>query len=378
MNNKAFFEKMKNIQIAISKYIDTIDDDDEYDNEEKAKEELINFFIRERILNDSFIMKYMLKIISSITKNHCRKDNFLHKIRSIFQYIKSYIKLTNYEIFDIFKKQKIILLLLIEEKIITIDQMISDIITKGKYIKYKYPEYFYPEIKEFLNEEMIQSIKKENLPENYEELRRIGENDQEICKLIREDLIDEFVPYISRNNYNMLSKIDESIFETNSLLIKKEPTLIEYAAFFGSIQIFKYLHSKNVPLTNSCLIYGIHSFNFDIINYIESEFNGSLDGICDQCLEESIKCHHNEIANYFLFNFINEDSMSFDKNKNSYGFHYCIYIYFPDDLNHQFVFFYACKYDYINIVENFLKNESFDINAKITSYNSEIHIFFFI
>ena len=101
-----------------------------------------------------------------------------------------------------------------------------------------------------------------------------------------------------------------------------------------------------------------------------------MDDICDQYLEESIKCHHNEIANYFLFNFINEDSMSFDKNRISYGFHYCNYIYFQDDMNHQFVFFYACKYDYINIVENFLKNESFDINAKITSYNSEIHIFF--
>lgn len=49
-----------------------------------------------------------------------------------------------------------------------------------------------------------------------------------------------------------------SIFEANSYLIeKKTQTLIEYAAFFGSIQIIKYLHFNNVELDPSLWIYVI-------------------------------------------------------------------------------------------------------------------------
>ena len=53
-----------------------------------------------------------------------------------------------------------------------------------------------------------------------------------------------------------------------------------------------------------------------------------------KCIRESIKCHHNDITNYILSNFINSDiedieninNINFEKNYNeniySYSFHY--------------------------------------------------------
>ena len=68
-----------------------------------------------------------------------------------------------------------------------------------------------------------------------------GENDSYRSSLIRQDLIDDFISHVSRTNISLTSKIEPSIFETNQFLIENKPTLIEYSAFYGSIQICKYL-----------------------------------------------------------------------------------------------------------------------------------------
>ena len=88
--------------------------------------------------------------------------------------------------------------------------------------------------------------------------------------MIREDSIEEFITYDNKNDYPLNSYIKESIFETNDFLIKhKKTTLIEYAAFFGSTQIFKYLYKNEVELTSSLWLYGIHSDNAEIIQLLE-------------------------------------------------------------------------------------------------------------
>ena len=60
-------------------------------------------------------------------------------------------------------------------------------------------------------------------------------------------------------------KIKPSIFETNSFLIDKEPTLIEYATFFESIQIIQYFKYSQVPFTFSLWKYAVHSNNAELI-----------------------------------------------------------------------------------------------------------------
>ena len=55
----------------------------------------------------------------------------------------------------------------------------------------------------------------------------------------------------------LTSKIKESFFETNPYLLenKENMTLIEYAAFFGSIQIIQFLNLSSVPLKTSLWMY---------------------------------------------------------------------------------------------------------------------------
>ena len=60
--------------------------------------------------------------------------------------------------------------------------------------------------------------------------------------------------------------------------------------------------------------------------------------------------------------------------KYSYGFHYHNYSYLPKESNCNYIFFYACQYDYINIVEYFLKDKNLDINNTVILH---INDFFF-
>ena len=107
-------------------------------------------------------------------------------------------------------------------------------------------------------ENWIDEIYKDDLPDNYDENRKIGENESYIYKMIRDDNVIVFITYDNRNNISLNSMIQASIYETNSLWLKKQSeynnyiscikknndyvvSLIKYAAFFGSIQIFQYL-----------------------------------------------------------------------------------------------------------------------------------------
>ena len=162
----------------------------------------------------------------------------------------------------------------------------------------------------FIPQNLSQKIQIE-ITSNFEENRKIGENDNYISKLIQNDSVEEFISYINKTNISLISYIQPSIFETHSFLLKNKPTLIEYAAFFGSIQIFQFLRFNKVnlesihfDLTPSLWYYSIHGKNADIIhileeNHIEPKYNSFQD-----CFEEAIKCHHNDIANYFLNNFL--------------------------------------------------------------------------
>lgn len=69
-----------------------------------------------------------------------------------------------------------------------------------QFIKWKYPRYFAPEIKPFINDKiisgysnkLIEKIKKE-IPDNFFELRKKGENESFLCELIRKDDIKNFI-----------------------------------------------------------------------------------------------------------------------------------------------------------------------------------------
>ena len=203
-------------------------------------------------------------------------------------YFKEDIKqnFSNLEIFNIFSKNKKILYFMFEKNMIIPDDSIIDILAKPSNNIYLMPviEMYYTD-QPFLDDD-----------QEKKEKRKSGENDSTIAKLIREDSVEEFITYITKQNYKPNCKISKSHFETNPLLNSKEPTLIEYAAFFGSIQIFRYLAMNDADLTPSLWIYSIHSRNSELIHIIE-EFQVELDeNTLEKCIIEAIKCHHNDFA----------------------------------------------------------------------------------
>ena len=204
--------------------------------------------------------------------------------------------------------------------------------------------------------------------------QEIGENEDLISQLIQQDLIDEFFSYVNQNDYPLESNIKQSIFETNNFLNKhNEITLIEYAAFFGSTQIFKYLYKNGVELTSSLWIYAIHSDNPEMISLLEENNVHFPNNSFEKCIKESIKCHHNDIVNYIQSNIMNTENLNEYENENiiSNSFHYYNFSFFPQELNNKNIFNYACKYGYYKIVEYILKTTNIDIN-EIFILNTEI------
>ena len=279
---------------------------------------------------------------------------------------------------------------LIEQQIMVIDEYIAKkIMMTDKYIISKYPQYFQPEIQPFINEkwftkydpkdsdkklrkELVEEIKKE-LPEDFYDKRKEGENDSQISELIRKDMITEFIAYITRNDVSINATIQPSIYETNSFLLTKQErsniftnqnlTLIEYAAFFGSIQIFNYLQLEGVELTPSLWILAIHGHNSEMIHFLEDNHVELEDKSYKQVFHESIKCHHNDIVNYFISNFLQNDEKNSQDTIKKCIKHYN-FAFLKNDSISESSFCNLCKYNYCALVDILLKEKVIDINKK--------------
>ena len=164
------------------------------------------------------------------------------------------------------------------------------------------------------------------------------------------------------------SEINLSIFETNLFLLKNDKvTLIEYAAFYGSIQIFKYLQMNNVSLSASLLNYSIHGKNPELFHILESNEEYSNYQMFYECYIESIKCHHINFMNYLRDNLLNIGNGNQDKNvliqclkyHNFYELSNCDLTY--DDIRNIKTFMLFIQYDYYEIVYSFLKETNLDV-----------------
>ena len=379
--------------------------EDTSEDSENSKE-LFDYIKNQKIGESRDELEDALHLILKISKNHRRHATFWSKIDKILTFFEEDIKqtFTNSELFNFFSLSKRILLFLIEKQIIKVDDSIVNFIIQRENskkrlffinkpltkelieerkqkindLKYSdYYQYFYPEIKDFLDEEKRKKIESELLNYNssifnyFDEKRKIGENDSYLSSLIREDSVEEFITYTTSNNYTLSSRLNHSLFETNTFIIKHNPSLIEYAAFFGSIQIFQFLKLNKVELTSSLWLFAIHGNNPDLIHLLEEDQVLPKDKTYEKCLKESIKCHHNDIANYFKENMVDEkiesENLESDYNKNilSYCFHYYNYAYFPNEFNNKFIFYYACFYNYFKLLFILLQTGNVNINEKI-------------
>lgn len=371
-----FINSMKNAEESLQSYIDSEKE------EESDFQKFIKNINQNKIREDKEKFLLFLRLLISISKHQHRFEQFFDKIEKILDFLMEDIKkfFTQKEIFDIFKSNKRILLFFVHKKVIVFTEEIFKEICEGKFRVEKYYEYFYPETKQYLNKYQMESImrdhQKELEEENFEENRQNGENHRHICKLIRDDVLDDFIVFVNQTNYPIDSNIEQSIFETHPLLCQKETTLIEYALFFGSINITKYLMLKGIKLQESSWIYAIHSNNAELISILEEnhvEPTSYLD-----CLRESIKCHHLNISIYIQDNLINESDYFNVKeegfktsNITDFGLeNYNFLNIIENDLyiNPAYYLYHLIKYDYIDIACLLLKTKVFDVNY--------VHVFY--
>ena len=359
--------------------------DDEEDSEQNLS--LIIKYIEEADEKRNVeLLRSSLKIISALSRNHNRKFNLINKIEKILISLKSIIiqNLSNMEIFKIFEHDPRSLFTLFDNGMITSNYLIYPLIFKGRYSPQRKLRHFvYPVFKKILCQKKVDKIQSELKElykiddfESFDKNCRVGENESPICLLIRNDDIDGFVTYVTQTNIALSGQVKPSIFETNEFLIDKTPKLIEYAAFFGSIQIFRFLLLNNVETTEDLLLYAIHGRNADIIHILESNKIAPKDGNYKKYLFESIKCHHNEIANYILNNFIDEDifkpnkySVILEKNYYdnviAYGIEYSNFEFYPKDLTNKFILYYSCQFNNLYLIKLLIEEENLDLNIEL-------------
>lgn len=366
--------EMSIIQNSIQEFVDE-DADEELDD--YYFERIMSNLKKFNILNDHIKIESFLRSISILSNNHHRYTTFYSKIQRLLLEIKDDIlhQLTNFEIFSIFKKNKLLLLYLFDSKIIVPDDDISLTITFQKYQERNYPQFFWPEFKTFFSKELNAKIEQElneigiDDEETLKQKRKVGQNDQLICQLIREDSVEDFIKLINEKSIPLSMKIDSSIFETNPLLMKKKHSLIEYSIFVGSIQIINYLLMNEIQLQKSHWIYAVHGSNPEVISLLESNGIKQPKKKIDQednceynvILREAIKCHHNEIAYYFINSIQNpyEIKKTYLKTLKYYN-----YEYFHED---------TLKYDLLSLMK--LKNATLCelfMNSKYVNLNKGI------
>ncbi|KAK8841958.1 hypothetical protein M9Y10_026914 [Tritrichomonas musculus] len=339
MSIPSYIDKMKKIHKMILKYIK--------EGSETNLQSLSNEIENEKIINDKNEFKSFLHLICKISNNHYKSQSFHAKIEQILSFYRNQILnfFTNIEIFNIFKNNKRILLFLFDEKIIIFDQSIFQKVSNKKYAKFNYCQYFMPEINAFTKNNKDTSD--ETNLEEFKEKRKIGENELYICELIRNDSVEDFIAFINRNNISLHTKIKTSIYETNPFLIKNiEQSLIEYAAFFGSIQIFQYLLMNNINLTPSLWRYVIHGQNADLVHLLE---DNHIECDIEKNIIESIKCHHNQFANYFM-----NSSQNNIENYISAVLKYYNFEYLENEFINEIYFFDFCKNDYLLFIPKLL------------------------
>lgn len=352
-------EKIKQVQKI---FLDFLDEDETI---EERYQNLIDIIDIQNIDQNKYELKSLFYLIANVGNNHSRSLYFFYKLGKLLKYLRNEdtkSQYSNREIFDIFHKNKRILLFLIKEKMLIMDKSLAKLLTSDKYKNMKYHLYFLPEIKQFIDYPKLDEFNE--IPDDFEEKREKGENDDFICEIIRSDNVNQFDDFINKTNFSLESCINPSVYETNIFLIKRSPSLIEYATFYGSIHIFNYLFEKGVNLTPSLWIYAVHSNKLEMINLLEKNKVGPEDATYEQSFLESIKCHHIEISNYILQKLMGNSNNAFAIES---IIHYYNFAFFPDNIQNigNEAINFLCKYDHCNIIQLILEMKKIDIKKAL-------------
>ena len=368
---KFFLEKWKNIDEYLKSFLY------EDDNTEEHFTNFMQLISNYQILENLTDLKILLFMIRSISNNFYRKLHFFSKIEKIIFFLKKKIQqyYSNIEIFLIFKSNKRILLFLFDQKIVILDYQMINFFFQEKFIKSNHILYFFPEIKNFIINNFNFEDKEFNLNDMSYQMflqhRNIGENENTVCQLIRKDSINEFIAFVNKEHISLSSQIPLSIFETNSFLLKNNPNLIEYSAFFGSFQIFIYLVKNGAEITPNIWKYSIHGRNCKIIDFLEKNNIIPINGSYLNCVFESIICHNHHIAQY-IFNKYLKNSISDIDDFNDIFKKQCLKYFNFESLRSDFTISLDSLFAYINVDHQM---QLFNTNNIVEMTNEKLLLF---
>ncbi|KAK8881126.1 hypothetical protein M9Y10_003855 [Tritrichomonas musculus] len=394
-NQKEYDEYLKKMKSIQEKLLEFIDNDE---NSQTQIKNLNDFFKEKKIDTNQNELNNILHMISVIEENRHRNRSFFKNISLIFEILQEPIKsfFSSYRLIKIFQNDKRILYHLLKVGLISIEERMTNsnfwisiyssdncdsrfkdlelypnFFEKEKYIEipkeklakffliYSYPLFSKSEHKgecyDNLKDLEEYKLNTENIDEFIGFKLEVGENEDDLCQIIRNDLIEDFQRYLSKTNLDLSMKIKRSFFETNQLLIENQPSLIEYAAFFGSVKIFKFLYMNHqVEIKPDIIKYATHGMNYEIIHLIEDkkELFDNIENSMELAYIEAQKCYDFDLIEYYAQKVDFKDD---DMPLSCYNFSF-----FPESIEHFTDYFDLFKYNYATLY-SILKKETRNI-----------------
>ncbi|KAK8896834.1 hypothetical protein M9Y10_014758 [Tritrichomonas musculus] len=179
-------------------------------------------------------------------------------------------------------------------------------------------------------------IENDQIDKEKDLLRHEGMHENELFRLIRNDDLEKFQQILSNSAVDVNMKVNFSNYEISTIIndFYRMPNLIEYSAFFGSVNIFKFLILNGAHITSRVSQFAVAGGNYEIIHILEEK-----EISFEKTMYFALRFHRNEVANY-----LNE----------KHGIQFTT------------VMFQTCVlyYNVEELVELFSTIEDFDINAK--------------
>ncbi|OHS99705.1 hypothetical protein TRFO_33830 [Tritrichomonas foetus] len=278
------------------------------------------------ILSNNFLSNRQMitQLISSLSEFSLNRRNTVDLVVNLFSDFSTNIKkyLTESDILNLMPliKFKYLVYRLLEINFVSIESIIPfalhDMTAFG---------YFSPEIKAYdldlFNKYRERSKRTRKTVDKFDTIhhisyRKSGSNQDPISVSIVHDDLESFLDIISHTEINLNSKIEISPYEIFQFFWK--PTMIDYAAYYGSLQIYKYLLMNKVGVTWFTKVYAAAGGNYEIVHLCEE--NGELP---ERLIGMAIQFHRNEIVEYIL----NQQSYALTVECIENSLYNCIYHY---------------------------------------------------
>ena len=114
----------------------------------------------------------------------------------------------------------------------------------------------------------LEKIIKGNNDEKNDE--KINDIDQQIMDSIINDDVDNLQDIISKTNIDINMQLKSEKFEIFRIEYKEAPSLIEAAALWGSISVFKFMYMNEAKITSKLLEYAVAGGNSEIVHSVEN------------------------------------------------------------------------------------------------------------